>query len=107
MKMDEDEKQYINDVFGGDENARNEFSREYTKEMFHWKDIILAAKVFPELEKEAKDLIAKRLGYLPHPTVTIGFEPMLRSLYHQLQIGQINETEFNLQTDEIITLIRN
>ncbi|GAB3515805.1 hypothetical protein [Emticicia fontis] len=105
--MDDDEKQWIQDVFNGDLEAYQVHYKHSTSDLIYWEDLELSWKVYPELEVEIKLLIKKRLGYLPHPTVTIPFEPFLRSLYHSFRLGQLNEADFYVQADEHIKLIRN
>lgn len=105
--MDDDEKQWIKDVFKGNLKERDEYCSQVTREFVYWDDIKLSCKVYPELEEYTKRLIEKRLGYLPHPNVTIPFEPYLRALYQYFRSGQITETDFYTQADEHIKLIRN
>ncbi|WP_259015510.1 hypothetical protein [Emticicia fluvialis] len=72
-----------------------------------WDELVLKEKVYPELDGKIKELIEKRLGYLPRPAVTIAQEPDLRILYNQYRFGSLGQADFYEQADRLIKHIRN
>lgn len=72
-----------------------------------WDDLLTTATTLPNLETAGRDLIERRLGYLPSDSTIIPFEPFLRALIQNYQQGQLSEEDFYQQTDEHIKLIRN
>jgi len=72
-----------------------------------WQTIIDAATTLPELNSQAQDLIERLLGYLPHASVTLAFEPFLRGLIQLHQQETISDEAFTQQAEEHIKLIRN
>jgi hypothetical protein len=105
------EKKCIEEKFGGDEErfkvAYEAAIQDSSKDALSWDDLKLAAITFPELEAEAHDIIERRLGYLPHPTARIEFEPFIRALIQVHRQKQINDEDFEFQIDEQVKLIRN
>lgn len=101
----------IQNVFGGDEQrfqqAYQETVNEAISEAISWKDLALNATVLPNLEEQTKDLIERRLGYLPHPAVTLPYAPYLRALLQQHQQGQLSSESFIHDAETHIKLIRN
>ena len=101
----------IQNVFGGDEQrfqqAYQEAVNEAISEAISWKDLALNATVLPNLEEQTKDLIERRLGYLPHPAVTLPYAPYLRALLQQHQQGQLSSESFIHDAETHIKLIRN
>ncbi|RDB07844.1 hypothetical protein [Runella aurantiaca] len=104
-------EQTIKTVFGGNEGRFEEAyeaaAQEAIQQAVSWKDIDLSAKVLPDLETQTKDLIEGYLGYLPHPSAGLRYEPYLRALLLRHQQGGLSEEEFRLQAEEHIKLIRN
>ncbi|MFN8345084.1 MAG: hypothetical protein U0X91_08775 [Spirosomataceae bacterium] len=101
----------IQQVFGGDEQrfeqAYQEAVQEGIQEAVSWKDIALNATVLPDWENQTKDLIERRLGYLPHPSVTLRYEPYLRALLQSYHQGTLPSDAFTEQAEAHIQLIRN
>ncbi len=101
----------IEKFFGGDEQrfekAFQATVEEGMDDVIYWKDLSLSATVLPELEEQTKDLIEQRLGYIPHLTVTLPFEPYLRSLLQNYRQGTFSSDDFCYQAEEHIKLIRN
>lgn len=101
----------IQNVFGGNEQRFNQAYQqavtEAISEAVSWKDLALNATVLPNLEDPAKDLIERRLGYLPHPAVTLPYEPYLRALLHSYHRGTLSPDAFTEQAEEHLKLIRN
>lgn len=101
----------IQNVFGGNEKrfekAYQEAVKEAISEAVSWKDLALNATVLPNLENQTKDLIERRLGYLPHPAVSLRYEPYLRALLQRHQQGQLSSEAFTHEAEAHIQLIRN
>ncbi|WP_028524522.1 hypothetical protein [Runella limosa] len=101
----------IQNVFGGDEKrfeqAYQEAVKEAISEAISWKDLALNATVLPDWESATKDLIERRLGYLPHPAVSLPFEPYLRALLQQYRQGILSSEAFTHEAEAHIQLIRN
>lgn len=101
----------IQNVFGGDEQrfeqAYQEAVKEAISEAVSWKDLTLNATVLPDLESATKDLIERRLGYLPHPAVSLPYEPYLRALLQSEHQGTLSSDAFTEQADDHCQLIRN
>ena len=104
-------QQTIQNVFGGNEQR---FEKAYQKavneaisEAISWKDLALNATVLPNLEEQTKDLIERRLGYLPHPAVTLPYEPYLRALLQSYHQEALSSDAFTEQAEEHLKLIRN
>lgn len=104
-------QQTIQNVFGGNEQrfekAYQEAVNEAISEAVSWKDLALNATVLPNLEEQTKDLIERRLGYLPHPAVTLRYEPYLRALLQSYHQGTLSSDTFTEQAEEHLKLIRN
>lgn len=104
-------QQTIQNVFGGNEQrfkqAYQQAVTEAISEAVSWKDLALHATVLPNLEGQAKDLIERRLGYLPHPAVTLHYEPYLRALLQSYHQGTLSSDAFTEQAEEHLKLIRN
>jgi hypothetical protein len=104
-------EQTIQNVFGGNEKrfekAYQQAVTEAISEAVSWKDLTLNATVLPDLESAAKDLIERRLGYLPHPAVTLTYEPYLRALLQNYHQGTLSSDAFTEQAEEHLKLIRN
>jgi hypothetical protein len=104
-------QQTIQNVFGGSEQrfkqAYQQAVREAISEAVSWKDLALNATVLPNLEDQTKDLIERRLGYLPHPAVTLRYEPYLRALLQSYHQGTLSSDAFTEQAEEHLKLIRN
>ena len=104
-------QQTIQNVFGGNEKrfekAYQEAVTEAISEAVSWKDLALSATVLPNLEDQTKDLIERRLGYLPHPAVTLSYEPYLRALLQSYHQGTLSSDAFTEQAEEHLKLIRN
>ncbi len=98
-------------VFGGNEKrfekAYQEAVTEAISEAISWKDLTLNATVLPDLESAAKNLIERRLGYLPHPAVTLPYAPYLRALLQNYHQGTLSADAFTEQAEEHLKLIRN
>lgn len=72
----------------------------------NWNSLMLCLKVYPELDAKVKNLIEKRLGYLPTAPSTIKVEPELRIIYQQYRFGQITLDELYKQSEVMIKFIR-
>ena len=101
----------IQNVFGGDEKrfekAYQEAVTEAISEAVSWKDLALNATVLPNLEDQTNDLIERRLGYLPHPSVSLPYAPHLRALLQSYHQGTLSSDAFTQQAEEHLQLIRN
>lgn len=101
----------IQNVFGGDEKrfekAYQEAVTEAISEAVSWKDLALNATVLPNLEDQTNDLIERRLGYLPHHSVTLPYAPYLRALLQRYHQGTLSQDAFTEQAEEHLKLIRN
>lgn len=101
----------IQNVFGGNEKrfekAYREAVTEAISEAVSWKDLALNATVLPNLEDQTNDLIERRLGYLPHPAVTLPYAPYLRALLQRYHQGTLTSDAFTQQAEEHLQLIRN
>lgn len=105
------QQKIIDDHYGGDvkrfDKAYAEAVIEGRRHMVQWSDLVTAATTLTDLEEEGRDLIERRLGYLPSDNVIIPYEPYLRGLLHAYRQGQMTEGEFHNQVDEHVKLIRN
>lgn len=81
-----------------------EAGRLYT---VRWQDMATTATVLPELETDGRNLIERRLGYLPHECHYLTYEPYIRGLIHRFRQGQMNEDDFLHEVDEQVKFIRN
>ena len=101
----------IQNVFGGDEKrfekAYQEAVTEAISEAVSWKDLALNATVLPNLEDQTNDLIERRLGYLPHPSVSLPYAPYLRALLQSYHQGTLSSDAFTQQAEAHLQLIRN
>lgn len=101
----------VQHVFGGDEQrfakAYDDAVKEAIREAVSWKDLALSAVVLPDLEEAARTLIDRRLGYLPHLSVRLPYEPYLRTLLQQKHQGQLSTEAFVKETEVHCKLIRN
>ena len=101
----------IQNVFGGNEQrfeqAYQQAVTEAISEAVSWKDLALNATVLPNLEDPTNDLIERRLGYLPHPAVTLPYAPYLRALLQNYHQGTLIADAFTEQAEEHLKLIRN
>lgn len=108
--MDWEEKM-TQEQFGGNralfEEAYEEAVREGSMYALSWEDIELGAIALPELEEITQQLIENYLGYLPHPSVLLKYEPYIRALVHSHKQNSINDYEFEKQVVEQVKLIRN
>ena len=99
------------DVLGNDERQSRaayaeaiEEGRLYTVE---WGDLALASTVLPNLETAGRELIERKLGYLPHDNCVLEQEPFIRALIQVNRSGYLSDTDFEQQVDDHIKLIRN
>ncbi len=103
--------QTIQNIFGGDEQrfekAYDEAALEAIREAISWDDLNLNATVLVNWETQTKELIEKRLGYLPHPAISLRYEPYLRALLQNRHQGLITSEVFRQEADEHLKLIRN
>ncbi|WP_149242244.1 hypothetical protein [Dyadobacter sp. 32] len=101
----------IKEVFNGDvprfEQAYQTMADEARSKAVSWEDLSLSATVLPDLVQKGKTAIEYYLGYLPDESVTIRFEPFLRSLIQQKDAGIIPYREYTKLAEEHIRLIRN
>lgn len=101
----------IQNVFGGDEKRFEKAYQEAVTEAISgavsWKDLALNATVLPNLEDQTNDLIERRLGYLPHPSVTLPYAPYLRALLQRYHQGTLTADAFTHEAEEHLKLIRN
>ncbi|WP_273209107.1 hypothetical protein [Runella zeae] len=104
-------QQTIENVFGGDEKrfekAYQTAITEAMSEAVAWKDLALNATVLPHLEDATHHLIEQRLGYLPHPSVSLPYAPYLRALLQSYHQGTLSQNAFTYEAEEHIKLIRN
>jgi hypothetical protein len=101
----------IKEVFSGDETrfeqAYQTMADEARSKAVSWEDLSRSALVLPDLVQKGKTAIEYYLGYLPDESVTIRFEPFLRSLIQQKNAGIIPYSEYTKLAEEHIRLIRN
>lgn len=101
----------INEVYGGDvgrfEKAYAQAVTEGNRHCVSWKDFVLNETVLPDLKEATQDLIERRLGYLPHESVSITFVPFLRAFIQSHRTGVLSDQEFLSKADQQIKLIRN
>lgn len=97
----------IDDVYGGDVRRYEYDCQEGLLYAVSWNDLKAATTILPDLETKARELIEQRLGYLPHDSALLRYEPFLRGLIQAKHQGQLSESNFMLQVDEHIKLIRN
>lgn len=101
----------IQNVFGGDEKRFEKAYQEAVTEAISgavsWKDLALNATVLPNLEDQTNDLIERRLGYLPHHSVTLPYVPYLRAILQSYHQGSLNADAFTHEAEEHLKLIRN
>ncbi|MDF7816759.1 hypothetical protein P1X15_04095 [Runella sp. MFBS21] len=104
-------QQTIENVFGGDEkrfeNAYQTAVTEAISEAVAWKDLALNATLLPHLEDATHQLIEQRLGYVPHPSVSLPYAPYLRALLQSYHQGTLSQNAFKHEAEEHIKLIRN
>jgi len=104
-------KQTIENVFGGDEKrfekAYQTAVTEAINEAVTWKDLALNATVLPHLEDATHHLIEQRLGYLPHPSVSLPYIPYLKALLQQKNQGQLSSEAFHYESETHCRLLRN
>lgn len=79
-------------------------SRRYA---LQWRDVEESATVLPEWEAAALDVIEQRLGWLPHASSRLRYEPYLRALLRDYRSGAMTEAAFSTQVDTHLQLIRN
>jgi len=100
----------IKEVFGGDverfEQMYQIMADEARSKTVSWEDLNRSATVLPDLIQKGKTAIEYYLGYLPDESITIRFEPFLRSLIQQKDEGIIY-SEYTKLAEEHIRLIRN
>lgn len=101
----------IKEVFNGDverfEQAYQAMADEARSKAISWEDLNRSATVLPDLVQKGKDAIEHYLGYLPDESVTISFEPFLRSLIQQKDAGIIPYSEYTILAEQHVRLIRN
>lgn len=109
--MEDWREKTIREVFGGNvdkfEEAYQTMVDEARLHTISWSDLTRSATVLPDLVQKGKTAIEYYLGYLPDESVTIAFEPFLRSLIQQKDSGQIPYSEYTKLAEEHIRLIRN
>ncbi|CAG5011125.1 hypothetical protein DYBT9275_04886 [Dyadobacter sp. CECT 9275] len=72
-----------------------------------WEDLHRSATVLTEFSQEAKKEIEYYLGYLPDESITIRFEPFLRSLIQQKNAGLLPYEQYSKLAEQHVRLIRN
>lgn len=72
-----------------------------------WNDLNNASNSLPHFAQKGRELIECRLGYLPHDSVTLPFEPRLRTHVRAYEFGLISVYEFEQQADTVLKEIRN
>ena len=101
----------IKEVFNGDvarfEEAYQTMADEARSKAISWDDLNRSATVLPDLVQKGKTAIEYYLGYLPDESVTIRFEPFLRSLIQQKEAGHLPYKEYSKLAEEHVRLIRN
>ena len=106
-KLAEVIRREIEESYGGDKARAEAASIERRKHSVSWLDIEDAATTLPEFEEDGRDLVVRRLGYLPHDSVLLEFEPVLRTLLSQQRAGLLSDVAFTAQADEQIRALRN
>ena len=105
------EQDVIDEHFHGDaarfEQACQDLIAEERLYVVPWQALADAATILPDLEQAACELIERRLGWLPHDSVKLAFEPFLRSLIQQHRTGALTDEAFSAQSDAHIKLLRN
>lgn len=104
-------QQKIDELFGGNvekfEEAYAFAVEEGRRYAIDWQDLAHAAVTLPEYTIKAQDLIERILGYLPHDSIILPYEPFLRALIQSHEQGNLSDEAFSKQAEEHVKLIRN
>ncbi|WP_421825904.1 hypothetical protein [Larkinella sp.] len=72
-----------------------------------WNALSKASVTLPHFAETGRSLIEQRLGYLPHDSVILHYEPQVRILVRAYQYELMSQNEFETETDAVIKQIRN
>jgi hypothetical protein len=101
------QKEMIDNHFGGDTELFDAVIADGRRRVIQWRDIEECAIVLPYLEEKAVQLIEERLGWLPHESVRLKYEPYLRGLLQNYLDDHIAVEALMYYIDEHVKLIRN